>query len=79
MLVRDFSDGVVANGQSAELLEVGTGSIKRPTGSGQAQQALGLWANEPGDPETFVQWVLASLAARADEIESVEANHPGSG
>lgn len=58
VIVTNGADGVVADRQTTELFEVGTGSVERPTGSSQAQQTLGGGTDETLDSEPSVERVV---------------------
>jgi hypothetical protein len=77
--VANRPDGLVAGAQATELGQVLGRPGERPAGPGQAQQFLGLRADEALQAQPLVERVAAGLAAGADEIEAAQADLAGGG
>src|SRR5262249_32616895 len=77
VVLTDGPNGVVADGQAAQLAQVGGGAVERPAGPRQAEQALGVRANEARDPEALIEGMASRLAARADQVEAPQLGVAG--
>src|SRR5262245_35690082 len=79
LLEADLAYGLIAGAQAAELGEVLGRQGERPAGAGEAEQLAASGGDEALDAEALVQGVAARAAARADEVEPVQADVAGDG